>query len=55
MMGNSADGHSFILIGPKGDILHRADYGGAPKFTMYLPPQAILADLRTSLRARGSS
>lgn len=55
MMGNSADGHSFILVGPKGDILHRADYGGAPKFTMYLPPQAILADMRKSLRSRRTS
>jgi len=50
MMGDSADGHSFVLVGPEGKIVHRADYGGPPKFTMYLPPQAILADLRTSLR-----
>lgn len=53
MMGDSADGHSFILIGPNGDILHRADYGGPPRFTMYLPPQAVLADIRKSLRTAG--
>lgn len=55
MMGDSADGHSFILVGPKGDILHRADYGGPPNFTMYLPPQAVLADVRKGLRATAIS
>lgn len=55
MMGDSADGHSFILVGPKGQILHRADYGGPPKFTMYLPPQTILADVRKSLRAAAAA
>jgi peroxiredoxin Q/BCP len=29
MMGTSADGHSFIVVGPSGHIQWRADYGGA--------------------------
>ena len=37
MMGTSADGHSFIVVGPDGKIRHRADYGGAPNCTMYVP------------------
>jgi peroxiredoxin len=46
MMGDSRNGHSFILVGPDGTIRWRADYGGAPKYTMYLPIEAMLADLR---------
>ncbi len=49
MMGTSADGHSFIVVGPDGQIRHRADYGGAPNFTMYLPVAPLLADLRKGL------
>lgn len=45
MMGDSRDGHSFVLIGPDGNILWRADYGGAPNYTMYLPVERLLTDL----------
>ncbi len=46
MMGNSADGHTFILVGPNGVIRWRADYGGAPKYTMFLPTATMLADMK---------
>jgi peroxiredoxin Q/BCP len=46
MMGMSRDGHSFILVGPDGTIGWRADYGGAPRYTMFVEPSKILADLR---------
>lgn len=46
MMGTSRDGHTFILVGPDGTIRWRADYGGAPKYTMFVQPSQILADLR---------
>ncbi|MFJ8814816.1 peroxiredoxin family protein [Amycolatopsis thermoflava] len=45
MMGDMRDGHSFILVGPDGTIRWRADYGGAPDYTMFLPTQKVLADL----------
>ena len=51
MMGASRDGHTFILVGPDGTIRWRADYGGAPKYTMFLPTDKMLADLTTE-RAR---
>lgn len=46
MMGHSRDGHTFILVGPDGTIRWRADYGGAPKYTMYVAPSQLLADLQ---------
>lgn len=45
MMGDARDGHSLVLVGPNGTISWRADYGGAPDYTMFLPTQQILADL----------
>ena len=45
MMGAGRDGHTFILVGPDGIIRWRADYGGPPKYTMFLPATALLADL----------
>ena len=45
MMGAMANGHSFVLVGPDGKIDWRADYGGEPKYTMYLPVDKLLADL----------
>lgn len=45
MMGDMRDGHSFVLVGPDGIIRWRADYGGAPDYTMMLPTQKMLADL----------
>ena len=46
MMGASRDGHTFILVGPDGTIEWRADYGGAPKYTMFLPTTSLLADMK---------
>ncbi len=46
MMGTGRDGHSFILVGPGGVIRWRADYGGAPKYIMFLPTTALLADIK---------
>lgn len=46
MMGTGADGHTFILVGPNGVIQWRADYGGAPNYTMYVKPAQLLDDLR---------
>lgn len=53
MMGNQMDGHSFILVGPDGKIRWRADYGGAPDYTMYVPSKALLADIRSGLADSG--
>jgi hypothetical protein len=47
MMDGTANGHSFVLVGPDGTIDWRADYGGAPDYTMYLPTEKMLADLAT--------
>jgi peroxiredoxin Q/BCP len=49
MMGKSAYGHTFIVVGPDGRIRWRADYGGSPDYTMYVRPQALLTDLRAGL------
>jgi peroxiredoxin Q/BCP len=45
MMGTSRDGHTFILVGADGRTRWRADYGGAPKYTMFVPTADLLADL----------
>jgi peroxiredoxin Q/BCP len=50
MMGDSRDGHTFVLVGPDGVIRWRADYGGAPKYTMFVPVDALLADLRAGAK-----
>ncbi|MBW3619041.1 MAG: peroxiredoxin family protein [Actinobacteria bacterium] len=49
MMGGSHNGHTFIVVGPDGTIEWRADYGGAPDYTMYLPVDAVLKDLEAGL------
>ena len=46
MMGAGRDGHTFIEVGPDGVIRWRADYGGAPKYTMFLPANSLLADIK---------
>mgnify|MGYP001450548291 CR=1 FL=1 len=51
MMGSSRDGHSFVLVGPDGRIRWRADYGGAPNYTMYVPVAHLLADIRKGIGA----
>lgn len=45
MMREQTAGHSFVLVGPDGTIQWRADYGGAPDYTMFLPTDKMLADL----------
>lgn len=51
MMGDSRDGHTFILVGPDGNIQWRADYGGAPRYTMYVPVPKLVADLKSGRQA----
>jgi peroxiredoxin len=52
MMGEMRDGHSFILVGADGRIRWRADYGGTPNYTMFLPTaKTDLAGGLVSLRA----
>ncbi len=51
MMGDSRDGHSFVLVGPDGRIDWRADYGGPPRYTMYVPLSKILADMKAGRSA----
>lgn len=51
MMGDSRDGHSFLLIGPDGRILWRADFGGAPNYTMFVPVKQLFADLAQGRRS----
>ncbi|MFM0388411.1 peroxiredoxin family protein [Paraburkholderia dipogonis] len=50
MMGQSRDGHTFVLVGADGRIKWRADYGGAPAYTMYLPVENLLADMQRGLQ-----
>ena len=49
MMMGMNPGHTFILVGTDGRIRWRADYGGPPKYTMYLPPDTLLHDLKQGL------
>lgn len=52
MMGHAKDGHSFILVGPDGTIEWRADYGGPPDYTMYVPIPNLLADMQEGLHVK---
>jgi peroxiredoxin len=52
MMDGSSDGHSFIVVGPDGRIRWRADYGGAPNYTMYVPITTLLTDMKESLNEK---
>lgn len=45
MMGGATPGHTFILVGADGVIRWRADYGGPPNFTMFVPDETLLAEL----------
>lgn len=49
MMGGTRPGHTFILVGPDGTIRWRADYGGPPDFTMYVPNATVLAELELAM------
>lgn len=55
MMGDTANGHSFVVIDPEGRIKWRADYGGKPKYTMFIPSADLLADLKRGLGEAPSS
>ncbi len=54
MMNGTSDGHSFIVVGPDGRILWRADYGGPPKYTMYVPIPTLVAAIKEGLNGRSS-
>lgn len=49
MMNDRHNGHSFVLVDAQGIIRWRADYGGAPRYTMYVPMPNLLADIRQGL------
>lgn len=49
MMAGSADGHTFLLVGPDGRIRWRADYGGPPDYTMYIPVSNLIADIKAGM------
>lgn len=49
MMGHDRDGHTFVLVGKDGRIVWRADYGGAPKYTMFVPDDELLTQLRKAV------
>jgi peroxiredoxin len=51
MMGTGSDGHTFVLVGPTGLIQWRADYGGAPNYTMYVQPSQLLTDMKTGRKS----
>lgn len=52
MMAGSADGHTFILVGPDGRIRWRADYGGPPEYTMYVPINSLIADIKANTNGK---
>jgi peroxiredoxin Q/BCP len=51
MMDGSRDGHTFVLVGANGQILWRADYGGPPHYTMFVPDKQLLAHITKALGA----
>lgn len=54
MMNGSEDGHSFILVGRSGKIRWRADFGGPPHYTMYVPVNNLITDMRVALSGASS-
>ncbi len=52
MMGESSDGHTFLVVGTDGRNKWRADFGGAPNYTMYVPISTLLADMKEGLNGR---
>lgn len=53
MMNGALPGHTFILVGPDGKIRWRADYGGAPNYTMFVADDTLLTELRKTLGISG--
>lgn len=54
MMGDTRPGHSFILVDGDGTIRWRADYGGEPKYVMFLPTEQVITDMRRDLEGAGA-
>lgn len=54
MMGDQMDGHTFMVVGNDGVIEWRADYGGSPKYIMYLPIPALIHDIRKGLHGHAA-
>ncbi len=54
MMDDQMDGHSFIVVGKDGAIEWRADYGGSPKYIMYLPVPRLVSDIRKGLHGKSA-
>lgn len=54
MMGSAKDGHSFILVGKDGVIKWRADYGGSPNYTMRVPVDHLLVDVKKGVQDGGA-
>ncbi len=52
MMGDSSDGHTFIVVGPDGRTKWRADFGGPPNYTMYVPIATLIADMKEGLNGK---
>ena len=50
MMHGQMAGHSFVLVGKDGKIRWRADYGGEPNYTMFVPTDVLLKDLRQGIK-----
>ncbi|MHB8328601.1 MAG: peroxiredoxin family protein [Acidimicrobiales bacterium] len=49
MMGSTMDGHSFVVVGPTGTIEWRADYGGSPNYTMFVPDATLIKQMRAGM------
>lgn len=54
MMNGTSDGHSFLVVSPDGRIRWRADYGGPPDYTMYVPVSSLIADIKEGLNGKSS-
>ena len=50
MMNGQMAGHSFILVGKDGKIRWRADYGGEPNYTMFVPTEVVLQHLADGIK-----
>ena len=50
MMNGQMAGHSFILVGKDGRIRWRADYGGEPNYTMFVPTDVVLQHLSEGIK-----
>jgi peroxiredoxin Q/BCP len=53
MMSGSKAGHTFLLIDENGTILWRADYGGPPRYTMFVPTEHLIAQMREGMTGEG--